>query len=243
MHGTTTPHDPVEREAMHIPGTLPSPPPNPPRRARRVCTPLLGRQGLLALGLLSLALGVLGCDGGLGGSGQCGGSNNSDACLQITQIRPVYLDQTTSNVDAVRDKCASGTSAPPTDEPFTDHSATVTILNAPLPGVGPTGITSVTLQDFSISYTLNSCPTTSVGCPPLDTLRVVPGQTVTIAPRGSVDISLPFVPLAKKFEYINKGGDHAAVPSYTATYLIAGTDAFNNAVSVRGSAQFTIGDF
>ena len=34
-----------------------------------------------------------------------------------------------------------------------------------------------------------------------------------------------------------------AVSSYTVTYLIAETDAFTNAVSVRDSAQFTIGNF
>jgi hypothetical protein len=226
---------------MHVQGTLQAPPHAPQRAARRIYKSLAGWQGLVVLGLLGMTLGLLGCSSDVGGSGQCGGSNNSDACLQITQIVPVYLGQASSNVDAQQDMCTTATTAVP--EPFTDHSATVTILNAPLPGVGPTAVTSVTLQDFSVSYTLNSCPATSVGCPPLDTLVVVPGQTITIAARGSADITLPFVPLAKKLEYVNKGGSLTAFPSYTATYIIAGTDAFDNAVSVRGSAQFTIGDF
>src|SRR5215475_2996269 len=124
MPVTTTPHHPVERGAMHIPGTLPCPPPHPSWRARRARKLLAGCQGLLALGLLAMAFGVLGCDSGLGGSGQGGGSNNSDAFLQITRVTPVYLDQTTSNVDAFRDKCTTGNSTATTDEPFTDHNAT-----------------------------------------------------------------------------------------------------------------------
>ena len=198
--------------------------------------------GLFALGFLGITLGLLGCD--IGGSGQCGGASNSDACVRIDKIEPVYLGQTVSTVDARRNICTPATStAEAVLEPFSDHNAIVTISNSPLPGVGPTADTSVTLQDFSITYSLNSCPASAIGCPPLDTLRVVPGQTVTIAPRSSVDITLPFVPRAKKSEYVSRGGDLSGFPSYTATYIIAGTDAFNNSVSVRGSAQFTIGDF
>jgi len=204
----------------------------------------------LVLGLLGLALGLLGCDGGLGGSGQCGGANDSDACVRIDKIEPVYMDVPSSNVDVKRSICTPDdpktlTTDETVLEPFAvaDHNAKVTISNAPLPGVGPTADTSVTLQDFSISYSLNSCPAAAIGCPPLDTLRAVPGLTVTIPPESSVDITLPFVSLAKKFEYVSRGGSLSAFPSYTATYIIAGTDAFNNSVSVRGSAQFTIGDF
>jgi hypothetical protein len=188
-----------------------------------------------------MALGILGCDGGggIGGSGQCGGANRADACVQINRITPVYLGQVTSNVDVQQDTCPVTSAL----EPYADHNATVSITNAPLPGVGPSGITTVTLQDFSISYTLNSCPTTSVGCPPLSTMRFAPGQTVTIAAGGTVEIVLPFVSLATKSEYVNSGGSLTAFPAYSATYIFSGTDAFNNAVSVRGSAQFTIGNF
>ena len=205
------------------------------------------RRGLLVLGLLGLALGLFGCDSGLGGSGQCGGASDSDACVRIDRIEPVYMGVVSSNVDVTRNICTPDDPVTSTDEtvlePFTDHSVIVTISNAPLPGIGPTADTSVTLQDFSISYSLNGCPAAAIGCPPLDTLRAVPGLTVTIPPRSSVDITLPFVSLAKKFEYVSRGGSLSAFPSYTATYIIAGTDAFNNSVSVRGSAQFTIGAF
>lgn len=228
-------------------GTLQSPRRDLHRGTGRVCTPRAGRIGLFALWILGLALGLLGCEGGLGGSGQCGGASDSDACVRIDKIEPVYLGQTVSTVDARRSICTPDNPTTPTDEtvlePFGDHDAIVTISNAPLPGVGPVAAVSITLQDFSITYSLNSCPATAIGCPPLDTLRAVPGQTVTIAPGSAAEITLPFVPLAKKFEYVSKGGDLVAFPSYTATYIIAGTDAFNNSVSVRGSAQFTIGAF
>src|SRR5437867_11793410 len=117
---------------MHVLGTFQSPPHHPPRGDRRVCTLLAGRQVLVILGLLGLALGMLGCDGGsVGGSGQCGGSSDSDACVRIDTIEPVYMDQTTSNVDAVRAICTPDNPATPTDEtvlePFTDHNAMVTL--------------------------------------------------------------------------------------------------------------------
>ena len=223
---------------MHVLGTFQFLPHHPLRGARRVCKRLAGRQGLVVLGLLGMALGVLGCDGGsVGGSGQCGGANDSDACVRIVTIEPTYLDQTTSNVDVVQGTCPSG--AP---ESFADHNATVTLSNLPLPGVGPTADTSVTLQDFSVRYSLNACPAGAT-CPALDTLTVAPGQTVTIPPISSVTVTLPFVSLAKKSEYVSKGGSLLAYPSYTATYTITGTDSFHNSVSVQGSAQFTIGDF
>jgi hypothetical protein len=232
-------------DTMHVHDTRPSPPRTRQRGAGKGCILIANYLGRVTLGLLgitvSLTLGLLGCDsGGIGGSGQCGGASDADACVQINTIEPVYLGQTTSNVDVLRDRCTSGQTS--TDEPFTDHNATVTISNTPLPGVGPTGSTSVTLQDFSIRYTLNACPAGAT-CPALDTLTVAPGLTVTIPPRNSVTITLPFVSLATKFEYASKGGSLLAYPSYSATYTITGTDAFHNSVSVRGSAQFTIGDF
>jgi len=215
---------------------------------------MTGHLGLVALGLLGITLGLLGCDGGgIGGSGQCGGASDADTCVQINTIQPFTTIMgtmvSTSNVDAFQDICTLAT--PAVLEPFTDHSAMVTISNEPLPGVGPgvgpTAETNVTLQDFSIRYTLNACPAGAT-CPALDTLTVAPGLTVTIPPTNSVTITLPFVPLAKKFEYANKGGGHLpngtpTYPSYTATYTITGTDLFHNSVSVRGSAPFTIGDF
>jgi len=228
---------------MHILGTFQSPPHHPLRGAQRFCRLLASYQRPVILGLLGMALGILGCDGGgsIGGSGQCGGANRANACVQINRITPVYLDQNTSNVDVnPQQEICPVTSLP---ELYEDHNATVSITNAPLPGVGPSGTTTVTLQDFSISYTLNSCPTTSVGCPPLSTMRFGPGQTITIAAGGTVEIDLPFVSLATKSEYVNSGGSLTAFPAYSATYIFSGTDAFNNAVSVRGSAQFTIGNF
>jgi hypothetical protein len=232
-------------DSTHVHDTLPSPPRALHRGAGKVFRLMAGYPGLVALGLLSLTLGLLGCDSGsIGGSGQCGGASDADVCVQINAIEPVYLGQTTSNVDALQDICSAATSTTSTLEPFTDHSARVTISNEPLPGVGPgaNASTTVTLQDFSIRYTLNACPAGAT-CPALDTLTVAAGSIVTILPGNSAIITLPFVPLAKKFEYVSKGGSLLAFPSYSANYTITGTDLFHNDVSVRGSAQFTIGDF
>lgn len=198
--------------------------------------------GLSAAGLLAL---LYAC-GEVGGSGQCGGVAGTGACVRIEDIQPSYLDQQpVSNVDAVQDICINDPTDPSDDEPepFTDHDAIVTISNSPLPGA--TDVTTdpiVTLQDYSISYTLNYCPFGAT-CPLLDPLPVAPGQTTTIGPNSSRGIPYPFAQLSKKFEYVGKGGSIFAFPSYTAHYTITGTTTFNEKISLQGFAEFTIGDY
>src|SRR5262245_65721163 len=40
-----------------------------------------------------------------GAGGGCGGSDASITCLNVTSIVPTYLDDDTSNVDALQDQC------------------------------------------------------------------------------------------------------------------------------------------
>lgn len=192
-------------------------------------------------GTLLLLLLISAC-GEVGGSGQCGGAEDSGSCVRIESIIPSYLGANTSNVDAAQDACVDSTGAVTGIESFTDHGAAILVSNSSLPGAPANTTRIVTLRDYSVEYSINRCPAGSV-CPALTLLTVAPGQTTVIPANGSVSFTLPFVPLATKDEYVRLGGSLGTFPSYTALYTITGTDAFNKSVSIQGAAEFTIGDF
>ena len=130
-------------------------------------TIVVGLCATVALGLL------LGCDADV--SDNCGGAGNDVSCLDITSIEPVDSSSTpTSNVDAVRDVC----SADGTAEPFTDHHANITFSNTNF-SADTQSTLSITITDYSVTYTLNDCPLHAAGCPALTGFSVSPGQTIT----------------------------------------------------------------
>jgi hypothetical protein len=97
-----------------------------------------------------------------------------------------------------------------------------------------------------VTYTLNQggCPAAARGCPPL-TGFTVSGESIVIPVGEAVTVTLPFVPLRVKNEYVQAGGElRIAAPSYSAVYtLTAQTIGLNDTFTVQGSSQFTITDF
>lgn len=207
----------------------------------------MARQGLQGLFLVALILVSCAAPGGESTTEGCGGFEASVSCLDIVRIVPASLDVDTSNVDALQDICRDSITGEVTGvEPFTDHNAEITFRNAPFPTA--TGRFDIRLLSFTVSYRLNHCPALAVGCPPLT------GFTATstlLVPSGPADLveaaaTFPFVPLRVKEAYVAAGGElfSTSLPSYTATYVFtAQTTRFNETVTVRGSAEFTIGDF
>jgi len=193
------------------------------------------------VGTLLLLLLISAC-GDVGGSGQCGGVQDSGSCVRIENIVPTYKSTPTSNVDAVLSACSVDpvTGAPLTFEIFTDHEATLTVTNVPMPGAPLTSPEPVTLLDYSITYSVNRCPVGAT-CPALTPL--VASQTTLVLPNISTSFQLPFVPLSTKQEYVSLGGSVNSFPSYTATYVITGTNASKKPISIQGEAEFTIGDY
>ena len=184
--------------------------------------------------------------GDVGGSGQCAGATETGSCVRIEKIVPQYSAKDSSDVDVARDICnlfevqkTPGTE--PKLETFTDHSAKLTITNRPMPGVDDRDISDITLERYQIQYRNNRCPVGA--CPRISDLLVSPGETFVVRVDGSIEITLPFVPLSSKFEYENSGGPLLDFPSYTATYTLTGTDSFKNPVAVSGSTEFTIGNY
>ena len=197
----------------------------------------------LFLAVLILASCSAPSDNGAGGG--CGGSEASVTCLNVTGIVPTSLGKDTTNVDARQDQCRDQTGAVTGVEPFGDHNARVTLVNKQFPTTTATGRAfDIGIIEFSITYSLNSpCPVAALGCPPLTGLTS--GESITIPAGQTVTVTLPFVPISVKNQYVQAGGTLGpAAPSYTATYTFtAQTISLVETFTVQGSAPFTITDF
>jgi hypothetical protein len=193
--------------------------------------------------------------GEIGGSGQCGGVEDSGACVVIEEIQPTYevSGGDVSNVDAFMDICEVTEDGEFEFEEITDHDAIVTISNLPLPGSTVTFVPDVTFTRYTIEYSPNFCPNGI--CPPLTSVSA--SETIFVPGFGSVSRDLKMVDLAKKMEYAAGVGDNLfpslvgaphtpnslLFPSYTARYTFTGKDIFNNGIVVSGVTEFTIGDY
>jgi hypothetical protein len=206
------------------------------------------QQGLKGLFLVVLLL--VSCSGPSddGAGGGCGGSEAAISCLNVSGITPVSMDENTTNVDAQQDQCRDAVTGAVTGvEPFGDHNALVTLVNKQFPTSTATDRAfDIRIIGYSVTYTLNQggCPATARGCPPL-TGFTVSGESIIIPVGETLQVTLPFVPLRTKNEYVQAGGELGiAAPSYSTTYTFtAQTVGLNDTFTVQGSAQFTITDF
>jgi len=205
----------------------------------------MARQGLQGLFLVALILASCSAPGSNNPQEGCGGLEASVSCLEITSIVPVAGSTPTSNVDVHQDICVDPATGKVTGtETFTgDHNAQVTFTNKKFPTAS--GGFDIRILGYSVSYRLNQCPALAQGCPPL-TGFTVSSQTTVIPQDTSLTLTLPFVPLRVKQDYVAAGGEvfSASLPSYDATYVFtAQTVSFNQTFTVSGDAEFTIGDF
>ena len=204
------------------------------------------QQALKGLFLVVLILASCSAPSDDGAGGGCGGSEASITCLDVTGIAPTSLGTDTTNVDALRDQCPDpATGAVTGVEPFGDHNAIVTLMNRQFPTTTATSRSfDIRIIGYSVTYRLNLCPAAARGCPPL-TAFTVSGESIVIPAGQAVPVTLPFVPLSTKNEFVQAGGELGiAAPSYSATYTFtAQTIGVNDTFTVQGSAQFTITDF
>lgn len=175
---------------------------------------------------------------------QCGATTNSGACLRVDSIIPTYESSNTDSVDVVQNSCLVGTGATAmtVPEPFTDHDADVTVTNTQL-DKGSVRAPAIVLQNFTIKYSVTGCPPGG-SCPQLDDLVIAPGQTVSIESGQSVSFTLPLMPVRKKQEFIDKGGDPTKFPGYAAQYVMTGPpDDPDARETLVGYTSFSIGTF
>jgi hypothetical protein len=205
------------------------------------------QQGLKGLFLVVLILASCSSPSDDGAGGGCGGSEAAITCLNVTGITPTSMDDDTSNVDARQDQCQDPVTGTVTGlEPFADHNALVTLVNQQFPTSTDTDRAfDIRIIGYSVTYTLNQggCPAASRGCPPLT--GFTSSESIIIPVGETVTVTLPFVPLRVKNEYVQAGGELGiAAPSYSATYTFtAQTIGLVDTFTVQGSAQFTITDF
>jgi hypothetical protein len=203
------------------------------------------QQALKGLFLVVLVLASCSAPSDDGGSGGCGGSEASISCLDVAGIVPTSLTVDTTNVDALRDQCRDQTGAVTGPEPFGDHNARVTLVNKQFPTTTATDRAfDIRVIGYSITYSFNPpCPVGALGCPPLT--GISSGESITIPAGQTVTVTLPFVRLSTKNEYVLAGGELGiAAPSYSAVYTFtAQTIGLNDTFTVQGSSQFTITDF
>jgi len=160
----------------------------------------------LSLAVLILASCSAPSDDGAGGG--CGGSEASVSCLNVTSIVPTSQDEDTSNVDALQDQCRDAVTGAPTGiEPFGDHNAQVTLVNKQFPTSTATDRAfDIGVIGFSVTYSLNQpCPVGALGCPPLTS--ITSGASIVIPAGQTVTVTLPFVRLSTKNEYVLAGGN------------------------------------
>jgi hypothetical protein len=207
---------------------------------------LLAQQVLKGLFLVVLILASCSSPSDNGAGSGCGGSEASITCLNVTSITPTSVNGDTANVDARQDQCRDPVSGAVTGpEPFGDHNAKVTLVNNQFPTTTSTGHAfDIGITAYTVTYRLNLCPAAAHGCPPLTALTVS-GQSIVIPAGQTVTVTLPFVPLSTKNEYVQAGGElGSAPPSYSVTYTFtAQTIGTSDTFTVQGSAQFTITDF
>ena len=204
------------------------------------------QQGLKGLFLVVLIFASCSAPSDNGAGGGCGGSEASVNCLNVVRISPTStVSGVTSNVDALQDQCRDLTGTVTSIEPFGDHNALVALANTAFPTA--TGPTSHPLDigtiGYSVTYTLNQCPAAARGCPPLTGFTT--GESIAIPAGQTVTVTLPFVPISVKNQYVQAGGElGAAAPSYTVTYTFtAQTIGLIDTFTVQGSEPFTITNF
>ena len=114
------------------------------------------QQVLKGLFLVVLILASCSAPSDDGAGGGCGGSD-AITCLNVTGIVPTYLDEDTSNVDALQDQCRDPvTGAVTGPEPFADHNALVTLVNQQFPTTTDTDRAfDIGIIGYSVTYTLN----------------------------------------------------------------------------------------
>jgi hypothetical protein len=189
--------------------------------------------------LLGLAACGGGGDSGAGGGGGCGGGSGvAGIVLCADSVSPKYFTALTPNVDIVQNLCTDGT-----PEPYTDHTATVTISAKLATGATIPPVSSVvTITHYVIDYTANPGV---VGPTIRSTGNLFDTIPITVGGSTSRDVQLLTTQQKETFllDLGRAGAFDGIYRSYAVTYTFYAQDQFGNNLTARGFGQVIIGSY
>ena len=199
-----------------------------------------GRKTAVLLGFLwATLLMLLYACGEIGGSGQCGGVEDSGVCVTVVSIEPFDETTDTADVDAFAAEDCDGDLLTLDPEPLFKHSATVTLSADLIPILtAPPAPEFVTFTSYTIDYIPSDA--NLIFAPALTTQ--VFGTTIRVDIDSTTPTDLELVPIQTKLQYVDLGGD-PRVSIYSVIYTFEGTTQFNKGVVLQGSTTVNIGDF
>jgi hypothetical protein len=191
--------------------------------------------GLCAVGAVTF---LLGCESSP--QDECSGIDDAVSCASVVAVSPFSVDGEESlDVDVIQATCFDDQGVPTGPEPFGDHFATVTFRNDQFPNASTS--LPIVISSYRIEYEVTNCPTAS--CPDLAPFEDA-GQTITIQPGSEVSQTFFLVPLSRKQEFLDEGGQANTFPNYRARYTFRGSTAFFDAdIDISGSAELEFGNF
>lgn len=203
----------------------------------------LGSGNMLLVFLLGLVV-AFGC-GDIPGDAEDTGS-----IIQVKSINGFYNDSVTNQVDVLMDNCTTGGEGEPEPEYFSDHFGQVEVTNRPLPNTTLQTARPVEILSYTVRYEPFDTPSVS---PPLlepyveikllDTLVIAPCLPGTSDCAATKYDQLKFVDIAKKQEYLDKGGDPFVETSYNIRYTFYGANDLGQEFTFGGSTNFTMLDY
>jgi hypothetical protein len=197
------------------------------------------KQWLTGLCVVGAVAFLLGCESEP--QDECSGIDDVVSCASVVAVSPFSVDGEASfDIDVVQDLCVDDQGAPIGPEPFGDHFATVTFRNDQFPNASTSF--PIVISSYRIEYEVTSCPPGAT-CPELEPFEDA-GQTITIQPGSEVSQTYFLVPLNRKAEFVNEGGQPGTYPNYRARYTFKGSTAFFDAdIKISGSTEIEFGNF
>ncbi len=207
------------------------------------------RSYFLLFTVCSLLFSVLlwGCGDGPGSPGTQG-TEDTGVILEATII-PTYNGADTYSVDAFRNPDCDGDPTTDDPEPFTDHSARVTISSRLLNPTSTFKPGTLYIDKYIVEFRRS---TDSIGAPPIESDTRYKSIIIT-PPSGAgtntVTDTVILVDLIRKDKYATDmlSGIYtsglAYLNNYTATYTFEGKNEFGDSFSFKAQTDFQIGNF
>lgn len=177
-----------------------------------------------------------------------GDTEDTGSILKVESVSGLYLGKLTNQVDTTKGICDGSEEDDIEYEDFSDHFGQVEVTNRPLPNTDEQTASPVYIRSYTVSFV----PIDHAGVtpPPLEPYRAIPlidTRGIQPCPPNSTSCAptkyapLKFVDIAKKQEYLTRGGAVIDKPaSYNIRYTFKGENIFGEEFTFGGGTNFTI---